>query len=224
MLYVFSGNEIKAREKMRMTLNALMKRASLANVMRVSDEEIGGISMDELLSSQGLFYSKRIVVFDNAFGDKDAHKKILQKLKEMAQSQHVFLVFEENPNAEFQKQLKKYATKTETIGEKQGKTKFAPDWSAANALEKRDPKKLWIAVARASIDGTAPEMTHGQLFWKAKQIMLAGRFSVWSKTDLQKLISDLAELPHQSRRRSVELGLALENFALKINHRTPATD
>jgi len=130
MLYAFDGNQERARTKMRTTLDALMKRAPLANVMRITHEEIEGVSIDELLASQGLFYNKRIVVFDNALTNKDLRKKIAKKFKEMANSPHVFLILEEKSDTEFVSELKKHATKRETVGVEEKKEKKGADFSA----------------------------------------------------------------------------------------------
>jgi len=216
MLYAFGGNQEKARAKMRATLESLMKRAPLANVMRVTDEDIEDISIDELLASQGLFYNKRIVVFDNAFKEKDVRKKTSARFKEIAESPHVFLILEEKHDAEFEKRLGKYATKREVIGTDEEKKKKAADFSAANALERRDAKSLWLAIVKSSLEGTAPEMMYGQLFWKAKQMLLTKRTSAYSEKELRELIVSLVELPHKSRRRGTEMRYALESFALKI--------
>jgi hypothetical protein len=214
MLYVFGG-DTKSREKMRKTLEALQKRAPLAHVMRVTDEDAEGVNIEELLSAQGLFYTKRIVVFDNALKEKIAQKKIIPHLKTMAQSEHVFLVLEETPHADILKKLTAHATKS-LISESAKKKKDETDWSATNALEARDSKRLWLALTRAQLGGVASEMTHGQLFWKAKQMLLERRFRKWNEGEAKKLIGMLAELPHRARRRGVELEYALERFALEI--------
>ena len=201
---------------MRTTLAALEKRAPFAHTLRITNEDIEGVDIENLLAAQGLFYNKRIVIFDNALGEKTAQKKIVPLLKKLAQSEHVFLVLEEELSADLKKQLVACATKADISEEGEKKAKSGPDWAATNALERRESKQLWLALAKSFLEGVAPEMVHGQLFWKAKQMMLTKRFGKYTEGEVRTLIGSLAELPHQARRRGMEMEYALEKFALKI--------
>lgn len=216
MLYVFGGDMTKSRAKMRATLEALEKRAPLAHMLRITNEDIESADVENLLAAQGLFYNKRIVIFDNAFAEKNAQKKIVPHLKEMAKSEHVFLVLEETLSADLKKPLITHATKAIISDEGEKKTKSGPDWAATNALERREAKQLWVALAKSFLEGAAPEMVHGQLFWKAKQMLLTKRYGKYSEGEVRGLVGILAELPHLARRRGVEMEYALERFALEI--------
>ncbi|MBI4067952.1 hypothetical protein HY413_00905 [Candidatus Kaiserbacteria bacterium] len=201
---------------MRTTLTALEKRAPLAHTLRVTNEEIESTDIEKLLAAQGLFYSKRIVVFDNVLKEKNAQKILLPYMEVLARSEHVFLVLEEELSADLKKQLVAHATKAIISDEGEKQAKSGPDWAVTNALEKKDSKGLWLAIVRSLLEGAPPEQVHGQLFWKAKQILLAGRLHIWSHDSIRKLIAELAELPHEARRRGMEMKYALERFALTI--------
>ncbi len=215
MLYVFYGtDEDRARTKLRATLSALHKKAPDAHVLRVSDEDVGGVNMEALLSAQGLFYAKRIVVFDKALAQKNARAHVVVRLKDMAASEHIFLVLEGVADSELEKQFKKHATKCELCGDvKKEKKEDKANWDITNAFVRKDMRGMWIALQRSLARGTTPEQIHGQLFWKAKQLILNVNNEV-SRTYLKGVVGELAELPHEARRRGVELEYALERFAL----------
>ena len=214
MLYVFGGNT-SARKKMRSTLEALMKRAPLADVMRVSDENIGTVLYKEILAAQGLFYPKRIVVLDNALKEKENQENIVPYLKEMGKSDHIFLILEEDPSASLKTQLIKHATKAE-MGEGEKKQKEQADWSATNALEAREGERLWRALCASFLKGIAPEQVHGQLFWKGKQMLIEKRSRNFKEEELKRMVAELAELPHRARRKGMDMEYALELFALSM--------
>lgn len=218
MLYVFYGtDEEKARAKVRATINALEKKAPDAHTARITDEDVAGVNVEILLAAQGLFYAKRIVVFDKALSRKNVRAHVVSRFKDMAASEHVFLVLEGAVDAELEKQCKKHATKIELFGDvKKEKEKDGADWGVTNAFEAKNGKVLWVALQKARIQNTAPEQIHGQLFWKAKQLMLAGRFGRYKEREVKNMIGELAALPHEARRRGVELEYALEKFALEL--------
>jgi len=216
MLYVFGGDAVKSRARMRAALESLAKRAPDAHMMRITDEDIEQADVEALLSMQGLFYAKRIIVFDNALAEKAAQEKIFPRLKEMARSEHVFFILEESLTAGMRKQLAAHATKAELAEQKAQKEKQGADWSATNALERRDGNALWLAIVKSLLGGASPEQVHGQLFWKAKQMVLERRFRDWNEREAKMLLGALAELPHETRRRGVEMEYALERFALGV--------
>ena len=216
MLYVFGGDENKSRARLRAALESLVKRAPHAHVMRITDEDVEQTDVGSLLSVQGLFYAKRIVIFDNALKEKSAQKTLLPYMGEMAQSGHVFFILQESLTMDMRKQLTAHATKAELAEQKEQKGKPAADWSATNALERRDGNALWIAIVKALLGGASPEQVHGQLFWKAKQMVLERRFRGWDEAAAKELLGALAELPHEARRKGVEMEYALERFSLSI--------
>ena len=117
MLYVFYGtDEKRSRERMHATLAAIQKRAPEAAVTRVSEEDMETVRVDDLLAIQGLFYSKRIVIFDKALGNKERRETVIERLKEMNEAGHLFLVIEGVLDADLEKKLTKYATKMEMSG------------------------------------------------------------------------------------------------------------
>jgi hypothetical protein len=84
-----------------------------------------------------------------------------------------------------------------------------------NALASRSRERLWLEVVRALRAGDAPEMLHGLLHWKARDIMEKGS-PKWKQEEARKLSIDLISLVQESRRKSLDLSRVLERWALSI--------
>lgn len=85
----------------------------------------------------------------------------------------------------------------------------------ANALASRAPDKLWLEIVRALRAGDAPEMLHGLLHWKARDLLEKGG-RAWPAPEARKLSFDLISLIMDSRRKGLDLSQSLERFALAI--------
>ena len=76
-----------------------------------------------------------------------------------------------------------------------------------------DKKKLWVGYQQELSLGNATEAIHGTLFWGVKQALLNAR-DAQNVQRSKRLLAELAELPHESRRHGEELEYALERFIL----------
>ncbi|MBI4079935.1 hypothetical protein HY414_01765, partial [Candidatus Kaiserbacteria bacterium] len=89
-------------------------------------------------------------------------------------------------------------------------------------LAVRSRERLWLEIVRALRAGDAPEMLHGLLHWKARDLMdpSAGRQKKgsrpWSAAEARKLSLSLIALLQDSRRKNLDLAESLERFALSI--------
>jgi hypothetical protein len=84
-----------------------------------------------------------------------------------------------------------------------------------NALAARSRDKLWLEINRALYAGDAPEMLHGLLHWKARDLMSNGS-RAWTPKESRQLSLSLIELLQNSRRGGLDLDLALEKLALSV--------
>jgi hypothetical protein len=128
-----------------------------------------------------------------------------------AEAEPVYLL-EEKLDAATKKQIEKYAEKTEKFDAPK-KAEDKGIFILANALERGDKKALWVGLMRELEKGSAPEAIHGLLFWGAKRMLQNAR-DAGGKGRAMALVAKLAELPHEARRKGVELEYALEQFAL----------
>lgn len=234
MLYFYFGNDQKkTSDSLMSTVGKLRARAPDASIERITDEaEV--LDLDALLASSGLFHATRLVIFDGVCSKENLKTELFERLKDIEESEHVFFIRETKlPAADFKK-IEKIAVKTIEHSMADKKEKPFNTFALSDALLSRDTKKLWITLQQALRDGSSAEELHGILFWGAKSLSLASVSGnakeagmhpfVYQKTqsavskfkpeEISNLVASLSELPHESRRKGVELEYALERFVL----------
>jgi DNA polymerase III delta subunit len=186
MIYFLYGNDWeKARKKLNELLDILAKKKPNASLFKMDDETWSEAQFEELLGGQGLFEKKYIVVFDKVFTNKEAKESVLEKLKELKDSENVFLFLEEKVDKPTLSRIEKVAEKVqsfEKIGEKGRQFgleggKFFPIsefniFSISDAFGRRDKKDLWILFRKACERNIAPEEIHGLIFWQLKNMAI----------------------------------------------------
>lgn len=239
MLYVLHGTDtIKAREKLDSLLESLHKKKPDASVIRIDDEQFNASALDELISGQGLFERKQIIIFNNVFRDEDAKKTVLQSINDIATSQNIFILFEEKLDKKTLSKFQKHAEKIQEFDRKDSHDAKKPFdiFSLTDAFGKRDKKKLWVLYQKARMHNVSNEEVHGILFWQTKSMLLAGNAlnareaglnpfvykkaaefqKNYSETELKTLSATLVSLYHDARRGIHDLGISLERFMLDI--------
>jgi hypothetical protein len=210
MLYFFYGTD---RDKARLALNkALEKAIQQADILRITDAH-SLADLETSLQGPGMFSKARVVVFDSVIGgdNEEMRAKLLSALENLGKSKEYFYILEGALDAATRKQIEKFAEKSEKFDTPK-KEKDNTIFALANALQKRDRKALWVGLMREFSKGAAPEAVHGLLFWGAKRMFTAG--GTENKVCAEKLIANLAVLPHEARRRGEDLEYALERFVL----------
>src|SRR3989338_742627 len=211
MLYFYSGTD---REIARTAMYAAVKKVSKkdSHVVRVTDASAPA-DLTAALGGRGMFDDSRVVVLNGTLANEEMRVQVSAALASMRDSGDPFFILEEKPDAATRKQIEKYAESSERYdkpGEKRGGDIFA----IANALRRADKKALWVNYQRQLAENAAPEAIHGVLFWAAKDMFQKARTDA-EKSRATVLLEELAELPHESRRRGVELEYALEMFVLR---------
>lgn len=213
MLFFFHGSD---RDKARLAFNkAVEKKRKRADVVRITDAHTAA-DLSAALSGPGMFGPDdgRLVVFDSILGgeNKDMRAMLLDSLSGIKASEEHFFMLEGALDAATRKQVEKYAEETEKF-DLPKKAEEKGIFVLANALERGDRKALWVGLMREFEKGTVPEAIHGLLFWGAKKMLMNARAPA-ERARREALVAKLAELPHESRRKGVELEYALERFAL----------
>ncbi len=210
MLFLYTGTD---REKTRAVLNAAVaENAKSAHVVRISDANTLA-DMETSLRGGGMFGDSRVVVFDGVLSNEEMRGVIMNSLAVLKESEEIFFILEEKPDADTRKKIEKYAEKSERY-DAASKKRDGSVFGLANALARRDKKALWVALQGELAKGAAPEALHGVLFWGAKDLLLRSKASSPEHRRGIKLVASLAELPHEARRRGEELEYALERFVL----------
>lgn len=205
MLYLYIGTD---RDAARTKMNSDVAKQK-RDATRVTDAH----TVEDLraaLQGGGMFFPQRAVIFEGVCANPDMCSIVLDALPLMKESADTYYVFEEKPLADLRKKLEKYAEKVEKF-ELPKKVRDSSIFATANALKRGDKKTLWVAYVREIEKGSAPEAVHGVLFWAAKDMLIKSS----GKDDrARKLVAQLAELPHEARRRGEDLEYALERFVL----------
>lgn len=240
MIYLLYGTDtIKSRRKLHTLLDSLFVKKPDASFMRVDGENFDEGRIDEFVGGQGLFENKYIIVFDNLFTDKETKDAILKKIKEISQSQNIFIFLEEKLNKTELNRFEKYAEKIQKIDVDQNLSASGRKFdifSLTDAFGRRDRKGLWVLYQKAKLNNVSDEEVHGILFWQVKSMILSlsakdakesglnpfvfrkslGFLKNYSESELKRILSTLVSLYHDTRRGIHEMDTALERFILGI--------
>ena len=163
------------------------------------------------LSGGGLFGGERTVVLDNVLLNIEMRDRVLGQLNALRDSADTFYIYEAALDAATRKSIEKYAESTEKFELVKTTKKDNSIFELANALQRGKKKDLWVGYQREIAAGKAAEAIHGALFWGAKQMLLRE-----NSPKARGFVATLAELPHEARRKGVELEYALEYFVLSV--------
>jgi len=215
MIYLFSGSDVeKVRAKaFEWIAKARAKEPNLAYV-RLSPEEITSPALLEAAESGGLFIQRLLVLLDNPL-DKEAEDVFEAHLDALVQSDNAIVVLAPKLAAAKAKKLVPRAKKVYTFNVPLPAEIRAFNAGLVNALAAKNREKLWVEIHRALRAGDAPEMLHGLLHWKARDLM-EKESRIWSAEESRQLSLDLIRLLQGSRRGKLPLEESLEKFALSI--------
>lgn len=218
MIYFYYGTDInKARRKAHELIDSLQKKKPDASFFKIDSESFSAERVSEYIESQGLFSNKYIVFLDRLCEKKEIKESFVDLLKEISESENIFIVLEGKLDkataTKIEKKSEKFLNFTlEEAPEKPVYNAFA----LADAFARRDRKNAWM-LYRKSIDaGEAPEALHGMIFWKVKTLILSGYGGDWRKDELIKVMNELVVLYHDARRGKHELETGIEAWLLSI--------
>jgi hypothetical protein len=227
MIYLFSGSDIeKVRSKaFAWVAAARAKEPNLAYV-RLSREELTDAALEEAALSGGLFVKRLLILLDDPFlsrvasseeaeGKEESASLIEDHLERLASSDNAIIILAPKLAAGKTKKIAAQAKHHYAYDKREIETARGFNAGLVNALSVCSREKLWLELQRAFREDDAPEMLHGLLHWKARDLMSKGS-RVWSFDESRQLSLTLIELLQDSRRGGLDLTLALERFALSI--------
>lgn len=229
MIYLFYGNNVeKVRAKAFEWVAAAKKKEPNLAYVRLAREELSDTALEDAALSGGLFVKRLLVLIDDPYADvrdivspssdDGLTMSILEEhLNNLAASDNAILVLAPKLATTKAKKLTAKAKAEykydKPIAPAEGGRGF--NNALVNALVTRSREKLWLEINRALYAGDAPEMLHGLLHWKARDLMEKGS-RVWSPQESRQLSLSLIELLQSSRRGGLDLSLSLEHFALSM--------
>ncbi len=217
-MYFVHGTDVdKARAKAHDLVASLQKKKPDASFFKMDAENFDVARLQEYIGGQGLFEHKYIVLLDRLVVDKASKEDFIEKIKEISESENIFIILEGKLDKATISKIEKKSEKTQEfiLAEKAFKEPYNA-FALAEALGKRDKKNLWILYRKAIDKGDAPEALHGMLFWKVKTMILNSIFGVYTKEELHKLLQQLVVVYHDSRRGKHELETGLETLILSL--------
>jgi DNA polymerase III delta subunit len=228
MIYLFHGSDVeKVRSKaFQWVAAARAKEPNLAYV-RLAREELSDSVLEDAALSGGLFVKRLLVLIDDPFpggraadteeSAADTASSVVEAhIDSLAASDNAIIILAPKLAAAKAKKIAAKAEKTYTF-DRPAAREDARGFNSAlvNALAARSREKLWLEINRALYAGDAPEMLHGLLHWKARDLMAKGS-RTWSAQESRQLSLSLIELLQSSRRGGQDLSLSLERFALSL--------
>ena len=225
MIYFFHGKNIeKSRVKAHDLIDSLRKKKPDASFFKFDTESFDNAKMQEYIGGQGLFSNKYIVFLDRLCEDKEIKEQFIEKLKEIKESENIFIILEGKIDkvtaGKIEKRSEKFINSDLTekeIEEKDNKKEELNIFEIANALARRNKKEIWMIYRQLIDSGKVPEEIHGVLFWKAKTMLIAGGTHNWEKEELQDLLDKLITVYHEARRGNGEIEIGVERVVLHIS-------
>lgn len=229
MIYLFHGDDVeKTRAKaFEWIAKARTKEPNLAYA-RLAREELTDNALEDAAMSGGLFVKRLLILIDDPFQnvraadeekneEQNAGSVLEEHLDALAASDNAILILAPKLSAV---KAKKFITKAkfQYKFDKPAAREDARGFNSAlvNALAAKNRGKLWLEINRALRAGDAPEMLHGLLHWKARDLMEKGS-RVWNPQEARQLSLALIELLQNSRSSGgMDLSLSLEKFALSF--------
>lgn len=229
MIYLFYGTDVeKVRTKaFEWVAKAQEKEPNLAYV-RLAREELTAAALEDAALSGGLFVKRLLILIDDPFpaaramteedtDEEEGGANVFEDhIEALAASDNAIVILAPKLAAA---KAKKVAAKAKVEYKFDApitrETARGFNGNLVNALAARSRENLWLEVNRALTAGDAPEMLHGLLHWKARDLMEKSGRS-WKPQEARRLSLDLIELLQASRRGGLDLSLALEKFALSI--------
>lgn len=236
MLYFLHGDFNKVLAKSEQTVESLLAKKKDALVLRVDSENLSVEMINEYSGAQSLFAQKYIVTMLRVLENKEISDEIVDLVKQIAESENVFIWCEEKVTAKDLKKIEKYATKVLQIGEKKEYIQDKGDFALAEAFVRGDRKNAWILYLEA-IQKMDVEKVFGSLWWQVKAILLAKKTKTaeeagmksfpyskakavankYDETVICKIADKMIDLYNQSRLGEGEMSVNLERFLLDKN-------
>jgi hypothetical protein len=216
MLYLFTGTyEERVRSKAFAWIEATKKKEPSVSYIRISPEQIQARSLEEITNTQGLFFSKILVLLDDPFATAATTEQVVNAIETLAASSNPIALLAPGLTSAVEKKITPHITKVFREDRVEKKAGRGFNSALVNALGSKNGKALWKEVLKSKREGDAPEVLHGLLHWKARDMMAKGS-KAWKPEEARALSIQLIELLSDSRKGELNLFESLERFALSL--------
>lgn len=236
MLYFLYGDFNKVLEKAGQTVEALLAKKKDAIVLKFEAEGIDVSKIKEYAEAQSLFAQKYIVTMSRVLENKGICDDVMDLVKQISESENVFIWCEEKVLAKDMKKIEKYASKVQEFEKKKVLENAGDSFALANAFTAGDRKKAWLSYLE-ELQKSDAEKIFGSLWWQVKAVLMAKKTKTadeagmkafpyskaketankHSEEELYKIADNMIELYNRSRMSEGELAVNLERFLLDKN-------
>lgn len=215
MIYLFYGTDkIKARLTAHKAVEAGKKKHIGAEFFKLTNENFSESKLDELIASQGLFYSGSIVFLDSLLSDSEIAEILLKKIKEISESPNFFVILEEKLNQKELEKFKKYAQKVEEFKKPEKrlskkellalKGEKVDFFDFTNGLGERNRKLLWGLYQDALAEEVPSEEIHAMFFWQVKAMLATLKTKSAEEAGLNPFVYNKAKTQIKNYGKDVE--------------------
>jgi len=258
MLYFFYGDSKKAGDKANELVTKMLGKKPDASVFVVDSENFSEGILQEMTQSAALFQNKYIVRVKQVLqgkgnpstalgarsdsttprlrGARNGEEKIFDFLKEIKESENIFIWNEGEVNKSDLKKIEKNAEKVVEIGNsQQSKVKRSNEvFGICDPIINRNKKNAWVKYQEL-LETCSPEEIHGTMFWQFKNIAIVRKanlkdsglapypyqnakkaLSKYSEEEILQKTSELVRIVHDARSVGTELSASLEKFILEL--------
>lgn len=236
MLYLFYGSD--RNKALKNALNIIEKKVAEkpdANIFKIDKSNLSKEILEEMCGSQSLFEKKYIVHIKDVFDEDESMRIISPFLKDLKESENIFILTEGDLNKKEITLIEKFADKVWSYEMKKVAEQKVNVFGITDYVLNRDKKNLWINYQKLKNDVPVAEI-HGIVFWAFKNIMIAANAKTakesglkdfvfnkskkasakFSKEELDEKLWQLVSMLGDSRRGEGELDVLFEKWVLEI--------
>ncbi len=203
MLYLLHGSDFKkSRKKLHSLIDSLLKKKPDASFFKLDSSSFTENQLDELVEGQGLFEQKYIVQMDGLLENTKTRDFVVDRLKEIGESDNIFVFIEEKITKPVLKKVEKIAQKVQELelSEKSSGRKFGVIggseldlgefniFNLADAFGKKDKKNLWVLYQKAKMRNIPDEEIHGILNWQLRSMLIAQKTKTAQESGLKPFV------------------------------------
>jgi hypothetical protein len=235
MIYFLYGDPNKTFKKSAQTTEVLLNKKPDAALFKLNSDNFSIFKLEELIGGQGLFSNKYIVNCSRLLESSEIAEIVFQKIKDIKESENIFIWVEENIKSSELKKIEKYCDKIQSFDiAKKIESKKMNIFDLANAFAMKDKKNAWILYQKA-LKEFSPEEIYGTLWWQIKTMLIASKTKTAAEADmkdfpyqkaktyaknftdseLDNLAKKIISLYHKSRLESEDLTINLERLILE---------
>lgn len=238
MLWTFVGEHNAIEKDMNKLVALLHKKQPDAETLRMNEESFDPSFLDEIISSQGLFSPKYIVIIESIDIKSEKGELFIERLADMKTAEHAFVVSFSKLLADPKKKFQKYSFEYKECSPSQsyGEAKRENSFEMADRIGERDVIGLWQVYAKKITNDTSPEEIHGMFVWQIKGMLLAMKTKTageanmndfpytkakryaknFSEKELEELLFSLIKMYDQAHTGKVDLKVELEKWVLGL--------